>query len=377
MGMDMDIVSPTTTRFLESLIQEINDTPISPSFTELDFPVTDLPRQKQSSVLYPSKRWSGPPITPLDVYAYDEEVVTPEQERAAIAKYRRERFSIPEHEWWKLESKHRVAMAAMRRLENDQSIDSNQDGGPGQDFTDSFDVRQNGNAGVVSGLKPEVVEALAFTHAPNPEAVKPVGENGLDLENSAQVAPSLARPPDCNPEAWEHWQHRDGITDLQRHAYEGARLSAYNFENGDLFDLRQARVRERLRNVEQSWQHKRAAMNIETQFWNAVFERENQVDAFAQRDAYLLHANAVEFAAKMFIQNRSEDEVHDQVFNRYLLTAFDCSEEDKEASSVDIPRLANALLNLDSFLKNGEVPMTQIQDSLLEATIRLGQLRFE
>ncbi|KAE9974932.1 hypothetical protein BLS_008608 [Venturia inaequalis] len=373
--LDMDIVSPTTTNFLESLIQDINNTPISPSFAEFDFPAPELPRQKQSLISYPSKRRSGPPMPLLDVDVREEEVVTLEQERAAIRRYRRERFSLPEHEWWKLESKHRVAMAAMRRMDRSPGMDLHQNGSPGQDSPRSCYSRQHG--GVVPGLKPEVVDALAFTHTPNPEAVKAIGENGLDLGNSSQVPPSLVRPPDCNPEAWEHWQHLDGLMDLQHHAYIGARISAYSFENGDIFDLRQARVQERLRRVEESWQHGKAAMNIETQFWNAVFERENQVDAFTQRDRYLLQANAVEFAAKMFIQSRSEREIHDQIFNRYLLTAFDCSEEDQEASSVDIPGLAIALLNFDSVLKDGEVSMSQDQDILFEATKRLGQLRFD
>ncbi|TID14528.1 hypothetical protein E2P81_ATG08480 [Venturia nashicola] len=375
----MDIVSPTTSNFLDSLIQEINNTPISPSFTDFDFPASGLPRQKQSSVSYPSKRWSGPPMPPRDVYACNEELVRPEQERAAIARYQRERFSLPEHEWWRLESKHRVAMVALRRMEGKYDTDLDQNGSARQDSTEFSYFLQNDIAGVVSGLKPEVVEALAFTHTPKAEAVKPIGENGIDLfdlEKSAQVHPSLVRPSDCNAGAWEHWQHRDNVTDLQRHAYIGARLSAYSFENGDVFDLRRPLVRERLRRVEQTWQHGRAAMNIETQFWNAVFERENQVDAFAQRDAYLLQANAVEFAAKIFVQNRSEREVHDQIFNRYLLTAFDCSEEDQEASNVDIHELANALLNFDPFLKNG-LPIPQAEDSLLEATKRLGQLRFD
>lgn len=374
--MDMDIVSPTTTNFIESLIKEIYNTPISPTFTGFDFPATKLPRQKQPSISYPSKRWSGPPIPPLDAYARDEEVVTQEQEKAAIARYRRERFSLPEHEWWKLESKHRVAVAAMRRMEDDQGMGLIQNGTSGLSPNSSY-FRQNGNASVVPGFQPEVVEALTFTHTPNLKAVKPVGENGLSLEDSAQAPPSLVRPPDCNPEAWEHWQHREGVANLQRHAYLGARLSAYNFEHGDVFNLRQAHVRERLRKVEECWQHGRAAMNIETQFWNAVFERENQVDAFAQRDAYLLQANAVEFAAKMFVQNRSESEVHDQIFNRYLLTAFDCSEEDQDGLNVDIPGLANALLNFDSFSRNGQVSIEQDQDSLHEATQRLGQLRFD
>lgn len=302
--------------------------------------------------------------------------MTPEQERAAIARFRRERFSLPEHEWRKLDMKHRVAVAALRRMEEDQSMDLNHNGSPGQDFTKSSYFRQIGKVSVEPALKPEVVEALAFSHTPNAEAVKPVGENRLDLGDTAQAPPSLVRPPDCNPEAWEQWQNREGVTNLQRHAYLGARLSAYSFENGDLFDLRQACVRERLRKIEECWQHGRAAMNIETQFWNAVFERENQLDAFAQRDAYLLQANAIEFAAKMFIQNLSEGEVHDQIFNRYLLTAFDCSEEDQEGSNVDIPGLANGLLNFDSISRNGQVSIAQDQDSLHEATKLLGQFRF-
>ncbi|QDS75052.1 hypothetical protein FKW77_006521 [Venturia effusa] len=268
--MDMEMTSPTAKNFIDSLIQEINGTPIPPSPSTFDFSATDLSRQRQSSISDPSRIWSGPSTSPLEFPVHDEKSVTPEQERAAIARYRRERFPLPEHEWWKLESKHRVALAALRRMEEDQSRESSQDESHGQGHREPSYFRRNGDEGVVSGLKPEVLEALAFSHSPNPETVKPVGENGLDIKNPAQFSHALIRPPDCNPEAWEHWQHLEDVTDLQRHAWFGARLSAYSFEKGDIFDLRHTRVQQRLRRTEECWQHGRAAMNIETQFWNAV-----------------------------------------------------------------------------------------------------------
>lgn len=355
---DMEIDSPTQANFIESLIQEIQDTPVSPG---PESPATSLPRQNKSN-----NRWSGAPTPPVESYYLEDESVTPEQERAAIARYRRERFSLPEHEWWKLESKHRIATAALRHMEEAEAPFIP----PAQEST----VRPLAHQKEATKI---VLEALAFTHTPNPEAVKPVGENGLDLESSAHIISSLIRPLDCDPEAWEQWQHREGITNLQHHAYLGARLSAYSFENGDIFNINRPRVRKRLRKVEECWQHKTAAMNIETQFWNAVFERLHQPNDFVQRDAYLLQANAVEFAAKEFVAHRAERKIHEEIFNRYLTSAFDCPEEDQEGLIVDVPELANALLNVDSFAKNGQISMSLGQISLDDTTKRLGMLRVD
>ena len=347
-------------RFIETLIQEIQDAPV-----QLDQPpATDQqPRQ--------NKRWSVH-APPLEIYFREEEEATPEQEKAAIARYRREKFSIPEHEWWKLESKHRIALAALGRMEDDEAMDDNQSELPSPMSSETPFVHKNGGLDTKSALRPEVQEALGFSHTPDPQAVRPVGENGLDLENPAQVAPSLARPPDCNPEAWEHWQHLDGVTDYQRHAYIGARLSAYSFENGDIFNIQDSRVRQRLHHVEKCWQQGKAAMNIETQFWNAVYERQYQPNDFSHRDAYLLLANAVEFAANMLVYGRSESDIHSQKFNRYLTTAFDCPKEDQDGSSLDIPELSNTLLKFVPGLTKSPV---QEEDSLHDTTKRLGSLR--
>jgi hypothetical protein len=340
----MDIVTPTSpSSFIGALIQEIHDAPAEPS-------ATDLPRQ--------NKRWS---VTPLMEPYFREEEVTPEREKVAIARYRRERFSLPEHEWWKLESKHRIAIAALKRMEEDEAMDVNQEVPPAQEFSMIAVQHTNEVPELVSALRPEVQEALAFTHTPDYQAVRLVGDNGLDLESSMKVIPSLVRPSDCNPDAWEYWQRLEGITDLQRHAYIGARLSAYSFDNGDIFAIHEPLVRQRLRKVEECWQRGKAAMNIETQFWNAVYERQYQPDEFSQRDAYLLLANAVEFAAKMHVENRSESEIHNQIFNRYLTAAFDCPKEDQKGVSADIPELSNILLNFNSWPRNKQTSIAQIE----------------
>jgi hypothetical protein len=359
--MDIDGLTTNSSCFIDALIQQIQNESVQPS-------ATDQPRQ--------NKRWSVTP--PLNTYFHEEEV-TPEREKAAIARYRHARALLPKDEWPKLESKHRIAIAALKKIEESDAMDA------GLDITlvpessmnpptyeESLEVARSSD--IVSTLRPEALEALAFTHTPNPQAVRPVGRNGLELENINR--PSLVRHPECNAAAWERWQHLEGVADLQYHAFLGARLAAYSFDNGDIFNIHDPFVQHRLRQVEECWNQNKAAMNVETAFWNAVFERQYQPDQFTQRDAYLRLANAVEFAAKLFVYNRSDSEVHNQIFNRYLTAAFDCPEEDQGELAVDIPALANVVLNFDPRPGREQASMMQRHGNLGDVTERLGSLRF-
>jgi hypothetical protein len=361
----MNIDTAKSPGFFETLIQQILNEP-------METLGTDRPHQ--------NKRWSVAPS--LNTYSHEEEI-TPECERAVIARYRKARHSLPEDHWWKLDSKHRIRIAALEKMEESDTMDAGLNIALTPEsrmefptYNESLEVAKNSES--TPPIRPEILEALSFTHTPNSREVKPIGDNGLELESADQITPSLARPLDCNAAAWECWQNSAGVTDLQRHAYHGARFAAYSFDNGDIFNIHDPLIRQRLRQVEECWQQGKAAMNVETQFWNAVYERQYQPDNFSQRDAYLVLAIAIEFAAKMFIYNQSESDVHNYIFMRCLTTAFDCPKEDQGGLMLDIPGLSNILL-LKFNQQAGNEQSSELEEHesrLYDTTKRFGLLRF-
>ncbi|TKA75387.1 hypothetical protein B0A49_06631 [Cryomyces minteri] len=138
-----------------------------------------------------------------------------------------------------------------------------------------------------------------YTHRPNMQRAKPVGRNGLPLNEPSPWQPYLDVPPPYQIARF-YAQTVHEQTSERETCIRAARFLTYNeFESGsesESFSLSCASTLSRLRAVERRWAAGLPASDLETAFWNACYERHHYPARFGRRDAYLCDTVDVEIA---------------------------------------------------------------------------------